>query len=319
MNKSEYNEYIREHLVLIGLKGKYSAEDMDNMRFLSESFYSFGIPFFYKYMKIDEYTWINLDKKQIHLTEVEKLNDVFEGKSFIDYKSNFDSEVGTTILNDTMKTVADYVNSELEAIRKRTSVFSVTTSWNNMPMWGTYGDSFRGVCFEYDAMAFYNMFEIGLAPIDYSEEIPKTSIKELITGQKGIFDKTFFERLERNNIVRESKFKEEEIRFIHKIFTTKYTPWKKEDEWRVIDIDLDAKVDDENGLNGVCGRNLTGDNRLLPTSILLGPQIVADNKDRFLKFAQNLNVDLYQVEVKEDGFGLKKRLIYKKNEDSFYC
>lgn len=46
MNKSEYNEYIREHLVLIGLKGKYSAEDMDNMRFLSESFYSFGIPFF---------------------------------------------------------------------------------------------------------------------------------------------------------------------------------------------------------------------------------------------------------------------------------
>lgn len=315
MNTSEYNTFIRDKLVMINDKDGFTEQNQKDLHTLYEAFQEFNIGSFFKYYSINDYTYKNLNENCLHIAEVAGLNDMFEVKYSItnNFKGSGNQELDALIrgvLNDCSKAVIE----SLPYIRNHTSVFSMTTRWDNQAMWGLYGNSFKGVCFEYSANNFFDCFGYKLAPVVYSDTMPERKMTEIIMGRKGISDSAFLSVLQiPGQLPKLAQDISEQIRLIQEACTTKNTDWSYEEEWRVVDFSLSGSIDEKHGLNGENGHNIVGKDKLKPISITMGSKIDEEEREKLIQTAKSTNMTLYQLVASENDYSLRRDLIYQAN------
>lgn len=108
----------------------------------------------YKYCKVNDYTWDNLEKFNVCFNSMEQLNDSFEGVSFHNPKMSreereFFKEIGmdADMVNDSWNRSVERIASE--SIFKFSRISCFTTDNENELMWAHYADSHKGICIKY--------------------------------------------------------------------------------------------------------------------------------------------------------------------------
>ncbi len=106
-------------------------------------------------------------------------------------------------------------------LSKLTVVCFSASGWDNQLMWAHYANSYSGICVEYD---FEKMDKfIGfMYPVDYSDERPSLSLKDLGLRK--------FEKDENGNL----KTEEIDMSAIFSYMLAKNKCWQYEEEWRII-------------------------------------------------------------------------------------
>ena len=280
MTKNEYNEYLRKSFVC---KKKDEPPESYDFEGLIDAYKSFNINSFYKYMSLEsQYTIDNIKNDVFHFSLINDLNDIFEfSYNIYDIDKEIDrrKEILSHIVfveEPTKEEIDDFVdvrsslNKTLSQIISHTFVYSLTTSYNNHLMWGHYANSYNGICVEYDAMELFAKYYIFIAPVDYSEYVPKE-----------VYDNSFNDK----------------IRFLHKCCSTKEICWRYEDEWRIIKIDLNQK------------RTIMND-FVKPKSITVGYNAKKENIEELKRICKKKEMPLYKLIKADDGtFKTKRELI----------
>lgn len=115
-----------------------------------------------------------------------------------------------------------------EAIKSTNDAFfrvgCLTEAFDDRLMWSHYGDSYRGVCVEYDVSDFSTVqAECHFAPVIYGKERPKI-LQRIISGQNKVSPLT----------------PEEKLSMTRALFT-KDDAWKYEREWRIVKMNQFSK------------------------------------------------------------------------------
>ena len=152
--KDKYNkeEYEKMKLNVVGLMAKFTTNSS-----------------LYKYRSGQKYDIENLENDKFTLNNPNNFNDPFEFliiyNEFEDYSDNWDDILGELPVR---------VKSQW-----RVGCFSDTNK--NHLMWSHYANNHEGFCLEYDLYDLFEMKELLLLPVRYTEEIPKGSINSGIS------------------------------------------------------------------------------------------------------------------------------------------
>ncbi len=163
-----------------------------------------NIPKLYRYVPANYYSIRGLETQTIYLSEIGKMNDIFEGLS-----GHIDA-----------KTQADFTGlSDLVYIK------SFAESFDNMLLWGTYADNFSGLCIEYDLrdMSSHPGYYAHLFPVVYQQE-------RYATNHCLHFAITELSEMKKNPDSCDLEF----LRDIISMFLIKSNHWMHEEEWRLI-------------------------------------------------------------------------------------
>lgn len=198
----------------------------------------------YKYMswplKGENYARELIESNEIYLTRPTAFNDpydveivpVIEGeKSEIvdklveerlqiyseEKKKYFESSIRNEVKDYSSDVLKNICNEFIQHRQKTTAVLCFTDSPSNMLMWSHYADSHKGICLEFDTEKNEltpNVFD-KIYQVEYTKSYPKINF---IT--------------------------EEKSEFYRKVYSTKYSDWKYEHEYRA--IYRCAEIPDEN-------------------------------------------------------------------------
>lgn len=282
MTKNEYNEYLRNSFICIR-----KDEPPENYDFsgLIDAYKSFNINSFYKYMSLgSQYTLDNIENDVFHFSLVKDLNDIFEFSYNIydvDKECDRRKEILSNIIfvdKPSKQEINDFIdvksslNKVFDQIIAYTFIYFLTTSYNNHLMWGHYANSYNGICVEYDAMELFKKYYMFIAPVNYSEYVPKEAYDNSLNDK---------------------------IRFLHKCCSTKEMCWQYEEEWRIIKIDL---VQKRTVLNDI----------VKPKSITIGYNVKNEDIENLKRICKNKKIPLYMILKLNDGtFNTKRELLYE--------
>lgn len=149
-------------------------------------------------------------------------------------------------------------------LQKSLNVCCFSQNFNSILMWSHYSDFHRGFCLEYDFRD--TDFQSKIEPVIYSDNI--VDITDYIINEKIV-----------------NPF------FVKYTAMRKYTDWKYEQEWRLI----------ENGKEELKGYTLKLPS---PKSIFLGCNISKWYETRLIKIAKAKSMKIYKMQMKPDKFEL---------------
>ena len=273
----EYLEIIRNNFVIADTKNNPITKS--SCELLYNKFMELNIDYFYKFKSLDsEYTLSNLKDDIFHFTLIDNLNDPFEYSYKIDISEErrrrseilkhvmFIEEPTEAELNDFLNTDAYKM---MESIREYVLVYSLTTTYDNAPMWAAYGNEYNGICIEYDAIDLFGKYSWRLSPIEYVDSIPQTPYRG---SQADI------------------------LKFIHRTCVAKDKKWKNEKEWRITSIQFADKKKDR-------------DDIIQPTGIILGYNVSAENEKKIYDLCECKNIRLYKIELDKESYELKRKRV----------
>lgn len=251
------------------------------------------IPALYRYSPTDYYNIRALEKDELFLSEIGKMNDVFEGLS---------------------TPVGNWVAEHLAEISDMAYVKSFTENQNDLKMWSHYADNYAGMCVRYkmkldDDRADYadNDYLYHLFPVVYSDKkIPSDR-----------FDQAA-EKLEYTKWILKEKVCEDFSGWkdIMQFFLQKATDWADEKEWRILvtysQMHLDCEqVDDEE--NFLLYPAIQHQNIEFPfaTDVYLGPKAPKYVEEHILEICKNKKrkVNVYRMKLSETAYRLEEEKI----------
>lgn len=169
--------------------------------------------------------------------------------------------------------INDWVNTDaykmMNDIREYTLVYSLTTSFDNAPMWYAYANDYNGICIEYDAMDIFAKYNWRLTPIEYVGEVPRTVYQ-----------------MKQNEI----------LQFIHRTCVSKSRKWENEDEWRITSIQYNDKKKERNDI-------------IKPKSIIMGNKILEEDRNKLLQLCDRKDIKLYEIEVDSESYQLRRKQV----------
>lgn len=272
----QYNEIIRNELVN-RREGEPVNEKAINK--LLDLFFKFKIESFYKFKSLrSQYTLKNFRDDIFHFSLVEALNDPREFAYNIDVEKERRERAELISMcrfidKPTDEEISEFVNVQkpnfYNNVKQFTLVHSLTTTYNNAPMWASYADEQNGICIEYDAMDILSKYGYNLAPVEYSDSIPSTQ-----------YDMDF------NEI----------IKFLHRICFTKQSRWSYENEWRVLAIQYNNKCNERNDI-------------IIPKGVIIGNAVAKHTRMDILDICNKKNILAYELIYDEKSYDfIKKRI-----------
>lgn len=273
----EYNELIRNQLIN---RREGEPQNVRALDALLDLFLKSNIDSFYKFKSLDSaYTLPNFQEDIFHFSLVKDLNDPREYA----YNINIEKEqrdrseaisMVTFINEPTAEEISEFVNVQkphfYDDVKQYTLVHSLTTTYNNAPMWASYASEENGICIEYDARDILSRYGYNLAPVEYTEDIPDAPYNMNC---------------------------EEIIKFLHKICFTKKSSWSYEKEWRVLEIQYNNKCNERNDI-------------IKPRGVIIGNAVLEKTKMEILDICRKKNIIAYGLMYDDKSYDYVKKRIY---------
>lgn len=213
----------------------------------------------FKYCPVNKYTVENLEKEQIYLSGVNKLNDPLEGhwvddrEGHVEWIKNY-CEILNGFLKEEYSEDFNLSHSidmkDKKEFQQNIYVASLTEDKENDAMWGNYSDGFKGILLEYDFEDLYkkirekNNVSWQLQKVIYNDKCP-SGMAFILLYESGKFLKTndsvikhmlwdfcngkkclkHWEKFDFNSYAENFKF-----------ILRKKEIWKYEQEWRLIHV-----------------------------------------------------------------------------------
>lgn len=279
---------------------------------------------FYKYKNIStekslKYLLDSLENKYFYFSHPNQLNDPFDANVPNSYEAS-DKDIENWISkHDRIKRLTVYdvrkkindgsfikiLDDAAEKDRNNFCILSLCKSDLNEILWGTYADSYSGVCIGYRGIQFDNE-EMNNEKIYYIESL-NTNKDEFIPSFRKINEKNYFfirpilydndGKHTYNNFKQEETIKNIEYNIYHK-----KTIWNPENEFRAILINNPLKP------NAFNQKIYYGENTLC--EILFGYNISADKKKQIIEIVSKSysksSVEFFDVKPDLNTFSLKK-------------
>lgn len=274
--KKEYIDIVRNNFVIMKTSDQLNEQAAKR---LINVFKEMNFDSFYKFKSLaSKYTIPNLENDIFHFSLINQLNDPFE----YSYKINIEEERKKRIEilkfikfieEPSEQELEDWVNTgaykTMNAIREYTLVYSLTTSFDNAPMWASYANNYNGICIEYNAIEIFKKYNWRLTPIEYTDGIPKSDYPST-----------------QNEI----------LQFIHRTCISKNKSWENEDEWRVISIQFIDKKKERNDI-------------IKPKSIIMGNNVSKEDRKKLFQICDFKGIKLYEIEIDSDSYQLIRKQI----------
>ena len=274
--KREYIDVVRNNFVVRTTNDSFNEQAANR---LIDIFRKMNISSFYKFKSlISEYTIPNLQDDIFHFSLITELNDPYEYSYKIDIEEARKKRIEILrhirfIEEPSRQEINDWVNTDaykmMNDIREYTLVYSLTTSFDNAPMWYAYANDYNGICIEYDAMDIFAKYNWRLTPIEYVGEVPRTVYQ-----------------MKQNEI----------LQFIHRTCVSKSRKWENEDEWRITSIQYNDKKKERNDI-------------IKPKSIIMGNKILEEDRNKLFHLCDRKNIKLYEIEVDSESYQLRRKQV----------
>ncbi|MFL0975062.1 DUF2971 domain-containing protein [Vibrio parahaemolyticus] len=232
----------------------------------------------YKYRSDDEKTLDrDLDsiiKNQVYFSELQNLNDPFEGRyTFNSYLFNLSCYMSKKLKSDSMikhdsTTNIEYnssLHTPLENFISRIGdygVFSLGKEHDNELMWSHYANSHKGFCIEYDLDTLMND-EFLKYEVSYIDSIPVLICSDI----------------------------DERMTLLRKIFATKSKHWSYEKEVRLISLNPGLKTIKPEAIKSIC----------------FGLNSGKETIDRVTEKLKNMSLNYYIMEMDKHSYTLIKK------------
>lgn len=274
--KKEYIDIVRNNFVIMRTTDPTNKQATDRM---IDVFKKMNISSFYKFKSLEsKYTIPNLEQDILHFSLITQLNDPFEYSYKIDREEEIKKRLELLkyiefVVEPSKQELDEWINTDayktMNSIREYTLVCSLTTSFNNAPMWASYANDYNGICIEYDAIEIFVKYNWRLTPIEYTDQIPKSDYSTELNGI---------------------------LQFIHKTCISKNVRWENEDEWRITCIQYGDKKKERNDI-------------IKPKSIIMGNKVSKENKKKLLQICNLKDIKLYEIEIDADSYQLVRKQI----------
>lgn len=274
--KREYIDVVRNNFVVRTTNDSFNEQAANR---LIDIFRKMNISSFYKFKSlISEYTIPNLQDDIFHFSLITELNDPYEYSYKIDIEEERKKRIEILrhirfIEEPSRQEINDWVNTDaykmMNDIREYTLVYSLTTSFDNAPMWYAYANDYNGICIEYDAMDIFAKYNWRLTPIEYVGEVPRIVYQ-----------------MKQNEI----------LQFIHRTCVSKSRKWENEDEWHITSIQYNDKKKERNDI-------------IKPKSIIMGNKILEEDRNKLFHLCDRKNIKLYEIEVDSESYQLRRKQV----------
>lgn len=274
--KREYIDVVRNNFVVRTTNDSFNEQAANR---LIDIFRKMNISSFYKFKSLkSEYTIPNLQDDIFHFSLITELNDPYEYSYKIDIEEERKKRIEILrhikfIEEPSRQEINDWVNTDaykmMNAIREYTLVYSLTTSFDNAPMWYAYANDYNGICIEYDAMDIFAKYNWRLTPIEYVGEVPRAEYQ-----------------MKQNEI----------LQFIHRTCVSKSRKWENEDEWRITSIQYNDKKKERNDI-------------IKPKSIIMGNKILEEDRNKLFHLCDRKDIKLYEIEVDSESYQLRRKQV----------
>ena len=299
MTFNEYRDFVRDNYSCLKTTDIVSQSSYNELK---EKFLSFGIDSFFKYASLDNYHTIeNIKNDTFHLSTLMQLNDPLEYVHVIDEIEGCDFP---TSVVEKCREIKNRIEKNYEFIKGHTTICSLTTTWSNRSMWGTYASSFKGVCIEFDAVSIWEFFKEKLFPVVYSDIPPKRRIEQMIMGE-AFSEKAFKDMVDNNTwkLYTSENGVNEQMKLLVDICTTKNADWSNEKEWRITNIATNILVEQNAGLI------FKGVSELKPKAVILGSRIDSQKSKELLNILRLKEIKAYKLKETPYSYELTKEPI----------
>ncbi len=171
---------------------------------------------YFKYKPINKYTIDSLIFNYYWAASAESMNDVFEGDSVLDFVEDKIKDI--PLSPEKIKFLQGNKDLVL-SIKNTLGLFCLTQDSKNILMWSHYGDSFKGICIQYNDKILSKIKDASsqVFKISYAKKIANKSFHELYTDKS-----------DNNKLLKET------------VIGRKYICWEYEKEVRIIHDGVNA-------------------------------------------------------------------------------
>lgn len=236
----------------------------------------------YRYSPADYYNIRSLETKKIHLSEIGRMNDVFEGLS---------CEINDNELNS------------IDKLYDLAYIKSFSENCNDLSMWSRYADEYSGMCVKYDVRKLDENVLCHLYPVNYSDE------RFVKSNLHFTFDELIRTKQNRENgdCLDSCDFLED----IMALFLSKSKVWEYEKEWRLIfsylqlNADYEEIENEKNAGQEILYEYNTKDIDFdCATRIYLGPKMERTKKEHLKEIGQKLCIDVIELQLSKNKYEL---------------
>ena len=180
-----------------------------------------------------------------------------------------------TRFNDPFDSAFSVTNEHVERYKQQKAICCFSEDHANILMWSHYSDKHTGFCVGFDKEKFQE--EGLLEQVTYTEIFPPFLIENLVSKES-------------NNVRPNERVK---------LFTTKFTDWQYEKEWRLI-----YENDPENFTNDKVNGKLVKipDNSIV--GVYFGCKMPVENQITIRNILKDCNVSFKNMEMSKVGFAL---------------
>lgn len=238
-----------------------------------------NLPILYRFSPADYNNIRALETQTLFLSEMGKMNDIFEGLSCA---------------------VDDKVISSIEKLSDIAYLKSFTETKDDLKMWSMYADNYAGMCVAYDFRECDYDYMYHLFPVCYSD---KRQTKSRLENAAYELEKLKQDISEANAI---SEY--DAIRDIMSLFLMKSRAWENEKEWRMIVTYPQMKLfahnlpDEESSyFYDVADQTI---HVPFATDVYLGPKMPQRVKVHIREIASRLNIRVYELQLDRAKYAL---------------
>ncbi len=240
------------------------------------------IPRLYRYTDADYYSILGLEENTIHLSDIGKMNDVFELLSSVtnDITNNNSHNDIMSILGNTEKLL---------------QIKSFSENCASLLMWATYAKNYSGICVEYDFTKADDFLLYHLFPVVYRKQRLKKAFLKLAESD---FNDYYVNNEECNS---------DSILDNTVLGLVKSKSWEYENEWRLIfnylhinELYKYAKNDFDNF------ELFYYDDFTIktpkPVAVYLGPRIENTKRKHIIRICKNQSIDVFDMKLSDKEF-----------------
>lgn len=242
------------------------------------------IPVLYRYSPADYNNIRALERGTLFLSEAGSMNDVFEGLS--------------CRLDDKDLDCVDHLH-DLAFLK------SFTENEDDAVMWGTYADSYAGICVAYDCTncadesLYYHLF-----PVRYTDSrLTKATVRGMAHSLL---------ELKREESLGNCASDADELKDVMSLFVSKSDKWAYEKEWRLIVTYLQMHTrfgEYENDTDLKELYNISSQTIEFPYAkeIFLGPRMRSHVKEHLYEIGAKLGIPVHEMMLAKDSYKLVKK------------
>ena len=270
-------------------KNKYDVPDSAFADFAENTIWQnwHQIPPLYRYSPTDYYNIRALEKDELFLSELGKMNDIFEGLS---------------------GSLESWFVEDFTEICDIAYVKSFTEQGNDLKMWSQYADNYAGMCVRYDVHPCDyadNDFLYHLFPVIYSDKkLPSDRFTKAVKNMKYI----------KWNFQEDGDADFSDINGIMEFCLQKSRIWENEKEWRILitysqlNSDADTADDHENQL---LYPDFSHRSILFPFAkeVFIGPKTPKYIENHILEICQKKEqeIDVYRMKLSKASHELERK------------